>query len=463
MNIMNPKVSIIIPVYNGSNFLREAIDSALAQTYKNIEVIVVNDGSNDDGATEKIAKSYGAKIRYYKKENGGVATALNLGIKKMTGEYFSWLSHDDMYYPEKIRKQVKAIGKNSGTIVISDWTIVNKNGRKMRTYAIDNRLEKYPGCILSFDRKAWVNTCAMLMPRELLEKSCLFDESFSNVQDYDVFSRLISTSAHFKIIHQSLLQSRSHTGQGPLFNPKSINGYDHIYSDVIKILDYDDIIGYFGSKENAINTYNETLSSGLPRSAAFLISKIIRGSIDIDGQDVAKLDLLKDLSMLPEEKMSTGADILVSKIAKPSGKKKIMFCSGHWLTGGMERVMSILFYELKNDYEIFLITPYDERKSYIDVPGFVTSIKIADDLFMKYFDSLVLSYSLLLDVDVVIGFMNLFKKQQNLYKLCVGTKIKTIASNHEYYFYPYKSPGHYEVVEKRLEAFAECDALTTQF
>jgi glycosyltransferase involved in cell wall biosynthesis len=76
----NPKVSIIIPVYNGSNFLKEAIDSAIAQTYKNIEIIVINDGSSDNGATEKIAKSYGDKIRYFKKENGGVATALNLGI-----------------------------------------------------------------------------------------------------------------------------------------------------------------------------------------------------------------------------------------------------------------------------------------------------------------------------------------------------------------------------------------------
>lgn len=106
-----PQVSIIIPVYNGSNYMREAIDSAMNQTYTNIEVIVVNDGSNDNGRTDEIARSYGTRIRYFTKENGGVSSALNLGIQNMRGEYFSWLSHDDVYTPNKVEDEVAALAK----------------------------------------------------------------------------------------------------------------------------------------------------------------------------------------------------------------------------------------------------------------------------------------------------------------------------------------------------------------
>ena len=75
-----PKISIVIPAYKAANYLAEAIDSALAQTYSNVEIIVVNDGSPDDGATAAVAKSYGDKIRYFEKENGGSSSALNRGI-----------------------------------------------------------------------------------------------------------------------------------------------------------------------------------------------------------------------------------------------------------------------------------------------------------------------------------------------------------------------------------------------
>ena len=125
-----PKITIAIPVYNGSNFMKVAIDSAIAQTYDNKEILVINDGSTDNGETEKIALSYGNKIRYIKKENGGVATALNLAIKEMKGEYLSWLSHDDMYKPFKLEKQVEVLNKlqDKNTIIFSNVELIDERG-----------------------------------------------------------------------------------------------------------------------------------------------------------------------------------------------------------------------------------------------------------------------------------------------------------------------------------------------
>ena len=109
-----PLVSIVIPVYRGANYMREAIDSALGQSWPRCEVIVVNDGSPDGGETERIALSYGDRIRYIAKENGGVSTALNEGIRQMKGEYFSWLSHDDEYRNKKKTRACRVIQALSG-------------------------------------------------------------------------------------------------------------------------------------------------------------------------------------------------------------------------------------------------------------------------------------------------------------------------------------------------------------
>ena len=103
---IRPLVSIVIPFLMVRTYLSEAIESVLAQTYEHLEIIVVNDGSTDE--TEQIVLSYRDKIRYFSKENGGVSTALNIGITNMRGEYFLWLSHDDLLKPDAIEKMIKS-------------------------------------------------------------------------------------------------------------------------------------------------------------------------------------------------------------------------------------------------------------------------------------------------------------------------------------------------------------------
>ena len=187
----HPLVSIIIPVYNGANYMREAIDSALAQTYRNIEIIVVNDGSNDNGETERIALSYGDKIKYFHKENGGVSSALNLGIQNMQGEYFSWLSHDDKYSPEKIQNQINALAKyapDDRLISLCEDIHINEHSEplsKIRRKKIDeNRIISGKEVLHHLFSCGCFCGCALLIPKGAFDECGKFNEQLRFSQDY---------------------------------------------------------------------------------------------------------------------------------------------------------------------------------------------------------------------------------------------------------------------------------------
>ena len=184
-----PKVSIIIPVYNGSKYMKEAIDSAINQTYENIEIIVVNDGSCDSGKTEEIALSYGDKIRYIKKENGGVSSALNIGIKNMTGEYFSWLSHDDKYELEKVEKSVDYLSEfeeREHIISFCGAYYINEESKKIKdsNYLFEkNKVYNGNEMLEYLLKKGTINGCCMLIPRRTFEECGYFDENLRYNQD----------------------------------------------------------------------------------------------------------------------------------------------------------------------------------------------------------------------------------------------------------------------------------------
>jgi glycosyltransferase involved in cell wall biosynthesis len=232
-----PLVSIVIPVYNGSNYVREAIDSALSQTYKNIEVIIVNDGSTDD--SEKIIKSYGNRIRYFKKENGGASTALNLGIQKMKGEYFSWLSHDDMYYSDKIEKQIAALRKLSKdkrdkTILYSNWILIDKNSKRFDEFRIEKRYDakklNYP---LYPIMKCVVHGCTLLIPKKCFEEVGYFDPKLRTTQDYDLWFRMFPK---YELLFQSyfFVKFRYHERQGSNFLKEANPETDNLWLDMVK-------------------------------------------------------------------------------------------------------------------------------------------------------------------------------------------------------------------------------------
>lgn len=246
----NPKVSIVIPVYNGSNYIREAIDSALAQTYKNLEILVINDGSNDKGKTHKICKSYGNKIKYIEKENGGVATALNMGIKEMQGEYFSWLSHDDKYYPDKIEKQVKFLSKISdkkGIILYANYELINEKSKTISKVKFDHEMlsEKPEYSLL----RGCINGITLLIPKLAFEKHGDFNTNLKCTQDYDMWRRFAKS---YKFIHMDEIfsKTRIHPLQDSNKHPNVISEGDILWIALMQETSTDTMKRLEGSEYN---------------------------------------------------------------------------------------------------------------------------------------------------------------------------------------------------------------------
>lgn len=202
--INNPLVSIVIPVYNGHDYLKIAIDSALSQTYKNTEVLVINDGSTDD--TQEIALSYGDKIRYFYKENGGVSSALNLGIKEMKGEYFSWLSHDDVYLPNKVENQVNLLLKHNAlnSLALCSTVHIDKDGKELnisdKRKLNENKLLSWQTPLYDVLMNGSYNGCAFLIPKKAFEVCGGFDESLRYSQDVLMWAKIFANE--FSLVYE---------------------------------------------------------------------------------------------------------------------------------------------------------------------------------------------------------------------------------------------------------------------
>ena len=211
-----PKVSIIIPVYNGSDYLDKAIQSALNQSYKNLEIIVVNDGSNDDGKTAEIVKSYGDRIRYIEKENGGVSSALNRGIEAMTGEYFSWLSHDDEYRNEKIEKQVDALRKlkKDRVIVLCDTEFIDEDSEILdKSWGTPQSGVYNTEQVLLLMNKRPLSGISLLIPKKAFLECGGFDTTLRFTQDADMWKRIFLNDYSLLVDKTIYASSRLHGKQ----------------------------------------------------------------------------------------------------------------------------------------------------------------------------------------------------------------------------------------------------------
>ena len=179
-----PKFSVIIPVYNREKYIKRAIESVLKQTYKNFELIVVDDGSTDD--TPNIIKNYPIKIITQK--NLGVSAARNAGIKASNGQIIAFLDSDDEWKKEKLMSHYKFFKKNKNFKIHQTDEIWIKDGKFLNKKKIHQKKEGF----IFYDslHLCLISPSAVAIKKELFEEVGLFREDFEVCEDYELWLRI---------------------------------------------------------------------------------------------------------------------------------------------------------------------------------------------------------------------------------------------------------------------------------
>ncbi len=198
-----PKVSIIVPTYNRIDFLKECLQSIEEQTFRDYEVIVIDDASADE--TEEFCRST-PEIQYIRlQQNEGVSKARNVGIRSALGHYICFLDSDDLWQEKKLEAQTTWMESHPDCMAIHTDEIWIRNGRRVNPM---NRHAKYGGYIFEHCLPLCVVSPSSVMLRAtLLEKVGLFDESLPACEDYDLWLR-ISASYPFHYLTEKLTVKR---------------------------------------------------------------------------------------------------------------------------------------------------------------------------------------------------------------------------------------------------------------
>ncbi|RZK56358.1 MAG: glycosyltransferase [Pedobacter sp.] len=237
-----PLVSVCIPTYNNSNFIIETIHAIINQSYINLEIIIVNDGSTDE--TKEIIESINdQRIKLIHVVNGGAASARNIAFNSSNGDYIIFLDGDDYIEPDFIDKQINKISPLTNDIVLSSWGRFFNNNLQSFTEEIT------PSESITFAEWIgiyWINCNPMtnpgraIIPRATILKSGLWDESLSLNDDLEFFTRIFIHSNKIVFNQEAKLYYRS--GTNGLSSKKgkeaSQSLYISIYKSVNHVLDY---------------------------------------------------------------------------------------------------------------------------------------------------------------------------------------------------------------------------------
>jgi len=201
---MPPLVSVIIPTYNRKAMLRDAVASVLAQSYRDFELIVVDDGSTD-GTADDLRAHRGARVRVIVQPHGGVAAARNSGVRRSRGEYIAFLDSDDLWLPPKLERQMNFMRMSAERQIAQTEEIWIRNG--VRVNPMKKHRKRSGDVFRASLELCLVSPSAVLMTRELFQTVGGFDESLPVCEDYDLWLR-IARSHHIDLLAEPLVVKR---------------------------------------------------------------------------------------------------------------------------------------------------------------------------------------------------------------------------------------------------------------
>ncbi len=202
-----PKVSAIIPVYNGQNYVAEAIESVLAQTHPASECLVIDDGSTD--GTRDAVSRFGDAVRYVRQARSGVSAARNRGLQLAGGEFVAFLDHDDIWRADKLALQVEAIQRANATMVLCAIEMVDAAGSSLGTKRLGARRDLVTGMLL-FDGTETVSCSSTGLARrgDLLAMGG-FDPALGMSADWDLLLRVL-LEGRLEYVDEPLVRYRVH-------------------------------------------------------------------------------------------------------------------------------------------------------------------------------------------------------------------------------------------------------------
>ena len=186
-------ISVIIPTFNSAAFISDAIESVFSQTYKDFEVIVVDDGSTDNtrSVVEYYVDKYGDRIRYFYKENRGAGSARNYGVEHTGGGLIAFLDSDDLWYPEKMERALITLNRHPDcNFVCHSYRVRWDSGQKDEFRVNEHYNTLMPEQMFrEFFFENRIGTSTVVMKKDLFYKAGGFDESIWTGQDYDLWVR----------------------------------------------------------------------------------------------------------------------------------------------------------------------------------------------------------------------------------------------------------------------------------